>query len=147
MKSSPYFWLQYTQSRVRWRFRKILWPSQNIWTLSSGKQMTTALPWVKPLHFQNFYKKKYSLQLHDTFCTICTALHRFALLTAIDSIQNCNFRYSNKTKAIFAFKTQCWLLAMFRILVCKPRVWVEWFPEGIPSRSIWFIEILKCWNV
>ena len=34
-KSSPYFWLQCTQSKVRGRFRKILWPSQNIWTLKS----------------------------------------------------------------------------------------------------------------
>ena len=33
MKSSPYFWLHYIQSKVRGRFRKILWPSQNIWTL------------------------------------------------------------------------------------------------------------------
>ena len=32
-KSSPNFWLQYIQSKVRWRFRKILWPSLNIWTL------------------------------------------------------------------------------------------------------------------
>ena len=28
-KSSPYFWLQYIQSKVKWRFLKILWPSQN----------------------------------------------------------------------------------------------------------------------
>ena len=34
-KSSPYFWVQYIQSRVRERFCKILWPSQNIWTLNS----------------------------------------------------------------------------------------------------------------
>ena len=27
-------WLQYIQSKVRWRFPKILWPSQNIWTLT-----------------------------------------------------------------------------------------------------------------
>ena len=32
-KSSPYFWLQYIKSKVRGRFRKILRPSQNIWTL------------------------------------------------------------------------------------------------------------------
>ena len=32
-KYSPPFWLQYIQSKVRWRFRKILWPSQSIWTL------------------------------------------------------------------------------------------------------------------
>ena len=33
MKSSPYFWLALHRTKVRWRFRKILWPSQNIWTL------------------------------------------------------------------------------------------------------------------
>ena len=33
-KSFPNFWLQYIQSKVRGRFRKILWPSQNIWTLT-----------------------------------------------------------------------------------------------------------------
>ena len=33
-KSPPYFWLQYIQSKVKWRFLKILWPSQNIWTLT-----------------------------------------------------------------------------------------------------------------
>ena len=27
------FCLQYIQTKVKWRFRKILWPSQNIWTL------------------------------------------------------------------------------------------------------------------
>ena len=33
MKSSPYFWHYVLLSKLRWRFRKILWPSQNIWTL------------------------------------------------------------------------------------------------------------------
>ena len=28
-KSSPNFWQQYIQSKVRWRFRKFFWPSQN----------------------------------------------------------------------------------------------------------------------
>ena len=32
-KSSPYFWLALHRTKVRWGFRKILWPSQNIWTL------------------------------------------------------------------------------------------------------------------
>ena len=32
-KSTPYFWLALHRTKVRWRFRKILWPSQNIWTL------------------------------------------------------------------------------------------------------------------
>jgi hypothetical protein len=32
-KSPPYFWLALHRTKVRWRFHKILWPSQNIWTL------------------------------------------------------------------------------------------------------------------
>ena len=32
-KSSHYFWLALHRTKVRWRFRKILPPSQNIWTL------------------------------------------------------------------------------------------------------------------
>ena len=32
-KSSPYFWLTLHRTKVRWRFRKIFGPSQNIWTL------------------------------------------------------------------------------------------------------------------
>ena len=32
-KSSPYFWLALHRTKVRGRFCKILWPSQNIWTL------------------------------------------------------------------------------------------------------------------
>ena len=31
--ASPYFCPMLCQSKVRWRFCKILWPSQNIWTL------------------------------------------------------------------------------------------------------------------
>ena len=30
-KSPPYFSLQYIQTNVRWGFRKILWPSQNMY--------------------------------------------------------------------------------------------------------------------
>ena len=31
-KSPPYFGPMQCQSKVRWRFCKILWPSQNVWT-------------------------------------------------------------------------------------------------------------------
>ena len=42
MKSSPYFWLALHRTKVRWRFRKILWPSQNIWTLTKAKSFQEA---------------------------------------------------------------------------------------------------------
>ena len=32
-KSPPNFWLALHRTKVRWRFPKLLWPSQNIWTL------------------------------------------------------------------------------------------------------------------
>ena len=38
-KSSPNFWLQFIRSKVRGRFRKIVWPSQNIWTLKVRMQL------------------------------------------------------------------------------------------------------------
>ena len=31
--SPPYFWLSIHRTKLRWRFLKILWPSQKIWTL------------------------------------------------------------------------------------------------------------------
>ena len=33
-KSPPYFWLALRRTKVRWRFCKIVWPSQDIWTLA-----------------------------------------------------------------------------------------------------------------
>ena len=38
-KCPPYFWLALHRTKVRWRFRKILWPSQNIWTLSNIRRL------------------------------------------------------------------------------------------------------------
>ena len=32
-KSPPYFWLALQRTNISWRFRKILWPSENRWTL------------------------------------------------------------------------------------------------------------------
>ena len=41
-KSSPYFWLAlHSRTKLRWRFCKILWPSQNIWTLKTFKIFET----------------------------------------------------------------------------------------------------------
>ena len=39
-KSPPYFCLKYIQTKLRRRFRKILWPSQNIWTLNPWTRIT-----------------------------------------------------------------------------------------------------------
>ena len=36
-KHSPCIWLALRRTEVRWRFHKILWPSQNIWTLKGDK--------------------------------------------------------------------------------------------------------------
>ena len=46
-KSSPYFWLALHRTKVRERFRKILWPSQSIWTLQK----------VGKLHFRFLFNE------------------------------------------------------------------------------------------
>ena len=43
-KSSPNFWLALHRTKVMWRFRKILWPSQNIWTLLKLLQQLDFFP-------------------------------------------------------------------------------------------------------
>ena len=43
-QSSPYFWLALHRTKVRWRFRKILWPSQNIWTLLTVQIVALCIP-------------------------------------------------------------------------------------------------------
>ena len=58
------FWegyIQYIQTKVRWRFRKILWPSQNIWTFK--KRM-----WSE--------KSRY-FHRHFIVAFLCTILHCF----------------------------------------------------------------------
>ena len=57
-KSSPYFWLQYIESKEKGRFRKILWPSQNIWTLKWMNQQITnenCLFYLTYLHFHSLW--------------------------------------------------------------------------------------------
>ena len=47
---SPYVWLSFYRTKVSWRFRKILRPSQNIWTLwNTGKNRPhVVLLWLAP---------------------------------------------------------------------------------------------------
>ena len=45
--SSPYFWPQYIQTKVRWRYCKILWLPQNIWTLK-----TCPIIWSSPCNWK-----------------------------------------------------------------------------------------------
>ena len=75
-KSSPYFWLQYTQSKVRGRFRKILWPSQNIWTLTICAVLSASkqVPIEKSFHlfmssFKTVYLATSSVQIYKTCLT------------------------------------------------------------------------------
>ena len=42
-KIFTYFWLVLHRTKVKWRFRKISWPRQNIWTLST--KIRNAISW------------------------------------------------------------------------------------------------------
>ena len=59
-KSSPYFWLTLHRTKVRWRFCKMLWPSQTVWTLLQ-------VPFWKLIfwhHLGVFWIKFWSLSFH-----------------------------------------------------------------------------------
>ena len=53
-KSPPYFWLALYRTNVRWRFRKILWPSQNIWTLICSKNKNAPLSIISTYCFSTY---------------------------------------------------------------------------------------------
>ena len=53
-KSPLIIWLAVHRTNNWWRFRKILWPSQNIWTLAPKRPQGFSffhLPWVLIIHF------------------------------------------------------------------------------------------------
>ena len=61
-KSSPYFCPQYIQTKVRWRFCKILWPFRNIRTLSPAvryrvRRSLTCFCSLFQIHSKIFKKK------------------------------------------------------------------------------------------
>ena len=62
MKSSPYFWLPLHRTQVRWRLRKILWPSQNVWTL--------------PFHKWDYFVKSYLVYVNSKTTLKSFWLHR-----------------------------------------------------------------------
>ena len=78
-KSSLNFWLQYIRSKVRGRFRKILWPSQNIWTLavtvtiSNGNSSLECIwsHWTKDRHLQKSKLNSYYL----IYTLVCSGLN------------------------------------------------------------------------
>ena len=72
-KGSPH-----KQSKVRWRFRKILWPSQNIWTLHVLARFYTFwhVFWQMRTWDAHFLTNKYLR---------CTFLHVFWLISTWDA--------------------------------------------------------------
>ena len=48
-------WHYLHRTNLRWRFRKILWPSQNIWTLKVWSYDFLFAVFFSPLKYKNFY--------------------------------------------------------------------------------------------
>ena len=66
---------KYIQTKVRWRFRKILWPSQNIWTLLSS-------------FISYIWKFRFSQNLCILLRLTCQICNRAANLTNVFSFTN-----------------------------------------------------------
>ena len=72
-KSPPYFCLYVLQTKVRWRYRKILWPSQNIQTLQSNN-----LP--NSLNTKHLFQKLYCMNPSDLDWS-CSSLYRIYFIS------------------------------------------------------------------
>ena len=113
-KSSPYFWPQYIQSKLRGRFLKGLWPTQNIWTLKdqfeekmilfikfSFYEKATKI-WKKISHlFWRYWLKTTVLSQHEGDC-----FKFFGLLRKAELYSPTRTRYIYRTRSTI---TRSWL--------------------------------------
>ena len=105
-KSSPNFWLQYIQSKVRWRFRKILWPSQNImnFTLTCnelGINLALKRIWklIRLLHDKIDNVCRFSVLFKMSFLEWCFVIKRILLYLKVTLVilwQKCDLTILKK---------------------------------------------------
>ena len=117
-KSSPYFWMCLLWSKVRWRFRKILWPSQNIWTLNITMilvlSIIVGIPPYKPFDKALAWKlEQVELSQHCVnFSTINKYLKFFNLVTILELKTGMHFEVSNikRFKLLLRKNYSFWLM-------------------------------------
>ena len=69
----------YIEQKVRWRFRKILWPSQNIWTLQSACKVEIRNKVVKYECLIMFYRAKQIVYAVPSFKAKWTSINNKSL--------------------------------------------------------------------
>ena len=67
-KSSPYFWLALNRTKVKWRFCKVLWSSQNIWTSNSINKSNLTV--TDLLRFVQFCKEHHLTRVRQRMCSV-----------------------------------------------------------------------------
>ena len=71
-KSPPNFWLALHRTKVRWRFSKILWPSQNIWTLWYQSLFTYPQPSHSPGIIVDASPWRKSMNISKSVICVCS---------------------------------------------------------------------------
>ena len=115
LKSPPYFCLQYIQTKVRWRFRKILWPSQNIWTLTT----------IFSLHSCESFVKYPTKRFEKNFNLLCFPL--FGNEQRLDKKISSNEQYFHDFLLIIVKKIRCIFQAMTHTMTSH---FLKAYPQG-----------------
>jgi len=101
--------------KVRWRFRKLLWPSQNTWTLADLRNLRNVVTYyigqiydgdfAKMLAFSEytyeFYLVRYKWKVNNISIRHNNNICRNKLLDGSDEIVKCDIRFPNLQKRIF----------------------------------------------
>ena len=80
--------LMYCQSKVRWRFRKILWPSQNIWPLLSINlqyQQLSIIKYIFQPHCESYVHHKGML----VYCCMVASLSSMWFMMGVSCLRIC----------------------------------------------------------
>ena len=88
----------YIQSKIMWRFRKILWPSQNIWTLQTVGHLVSK----SCIHHPEFEKIPQYYQ--DLWGIAANANNYFGLLFATPFFTNFNLKHASSYWILLHFK-------------------------------------------
>ena len=111
-KSATYtiIWQVRVQTKVRRRFRKILWPSQNIWTLHVSFETFWSQMYFKYLHMIHTYFIKVQKLAYDNAVWVHAYLNTVAVIWSLPKGQTkwmCKYRVSQRLVPTFDFNS--WL--------------------------------------
>ena len=139
------FDVYYIQSNLRWRFLKILWPSQNVWTLSKLGSLNIR---TIPFHIGEGVSTSYIIHNNDPMCSSviswCDSSKSF-LSCSVPNLKLHSFSIQFDC-ANFKVHSNCGDIVARKLIICKSHQ--KWaFPHSRVTYDKEFFLNLQCFAI